>query len=81
MGGMSGQVVKPFASHCCGLPLPRVDHGIMVFHGQPWLTMVIRALTVVSDHGANYRPDHGHRVKHGQTKNLHKIHHKHIIDH
>lgn len=41
------------SSYAYKLMLPRrqVDHGITVFHCQPWLTMVGHAMTMVSDHG------------------------------
>ena len=39
-------------SHCGGsLPRRQDDHGTMVFQCQPWLTMVGRVVTMVSDHG------------------------------
>ena len=39
-------------SHCGGSsPRRQDDHGTMVFQCQPWLTMVGRVVTMVSDHG------------------------------
>ena len=35
------------------VPRQQFDHGTMVFHCQPWLTMVDCDTTVVSDHGPN----------------------------
>ena len=36
---------------CARLPQRQDDHGTMVFQCQPWLTMVGRVATMVSDHG------------------------------
>ena len=49
---MDGTREKLFLKKKSGtIPRRQVDHGITVFHCQPWLTMVGHAMTMVSDHG------------------------------
>ena len=42
-------------------PRRQDDHGTMVFHCQPWLTMVDSVVTMVSDRGHSLTADHGSR--------------------
>ena len=40
-------------------PRRQGDHGTMVFHCQPWLTMVDSVVTMMPDHGDSFTADHG----------------------